>query len=73
MKFKFRDMAIDNLEIWQFLLNFATGAGSPQQREPIILGRYYLSHPVNFPCGRKPEYQGETHDFRQRVDKTLFT
>ena len=41
---------------------------SPQQREPITVGPYYLSHPVNFPCGRKPEYPEKTHDFRQSVD-----
>jgi hypothetical protein len=27
-----------------------------------------ITHPVNFPCGRKPEYPEETHDFRQSVD-----
>jgi hypothetical protein len=27
-----------------------------------------LTNPVNFPCGRKPEYLEETHDFRQSVD-----
>jgi hypothetical protein len=27
-----------------------------------------LTHPVNFPCGRKPEYPEKTHDFRQSVD-----
>jgi hypothetical protein len=26
------------------------------------------THPVNFPCGRKPEYPEKTHDFRQSVD-----
>ena len=29
---------------------------------------FCLTHPVNFPCGRKPEYPEETHDFRQSVD-----
>ena len=42
------------------LSSFATGAGSPQQREPITMDPYYLSHPVNFPCGRKPEYPEKT-------------
>ena len=51
-----------------FYLAIATGAGLPQQREPITVGPYYLSHPVNFPCGRKPEYPEKTHDFRQSVD-----
>jgi hypothetical protein len=33
-----------------------------------------LTHPVNFPCGRKPEYPEKTHDFRPSVDFfTLFT
>ena len=36
--------------------------------EPIA-----VTHPVNFPCGRKPEYAEKIHDFRQRVDYTLFT
>jgi hypothetical protein len=35
---------------------------------PITVGPFYLTHPVNFPCGRKPEYPGKTHDFRQSVD-----
>ena len=39
-----------------YFINFATRAGSPQQREPITVGPYYLSHLVNIPCGRKPEY-----------------
>ena len=30
------------------------------------------THPVNFPCGRKPEYPEKTHDFRQSVDKRAF-
>ena len=48
-------------------------AGSPQQREPITVVTYYLTHPVNFPCGRKPEYSEKTHDFRQSVYYTLFS
>ena len=55
------------------LFSFPTRAGSPQQREPITVGPYYLTHPVNFPCGRKPEYPKKTHDFRQSVDYALFT
>ena len=39
-----------------YLFGHATWAGSPQQPEPITVGPYYLSHPVNFPCGRKSEY-----------------
>jgi hypothetical protein len=35
---------------------------------PITVGPFCLTHPVNFPCGRKPEYPEETHDFRQSVD-----
>jgi hypothetical protein len=30
---------------------------------------FILAHPVNFPCGRKPEHQDKTHDFRQSVDR----
>ena len=49
-----------------FLFSLATGSGSPQQRKPITVGPYYLSHHVHFPCGRKPEYPEKTHDFRLR-------
>ena len=30
---------------------------------------FILTHPVNFPCGRKPEYPEKTHDFRQSIDR----
>ena len=49
-------------------LALPTRAGSPRQHMPITVGPFYLTHPVNFPCGRKPEYPGKTHDFRQSVD-----
>jgi hypothetical protein len=49
-------------------LALPTRAGSPQQHMPITVGPFCLTHPVNFPCGRKPEYPEETHDFRQGVD-----
>jgi hypothetical protein len=29
---------------------------------------FILTHPVNFPCGRKLEHPEKTHDFRQSVD-----
>jgi hypothetical protein len=29
---------------------------------------FILTHPVNSPCGRKPERPDKTHDFRQSVD-----
>jgi hypothetical protein len=29
---------------------------------------FVLTHPVNFPCGRKPEHPEKTHDFRRSVD-----
>ena len=29
---------------------------------------FILTHPVNFPRGRKPEHPEKTHDFRQSVD-----
>jgi hypothetical protein len=35
---------------------------------PITVGPHYLTHPVNFPCGRKPEYPEKTHDLPQSVD-----
>jgi hypothetical protein len=28
----------------------------------------FITHAVNFPCGRKPEHSEKTHDFRQSVD-----
>jgi hypothetical protein len=48
-------------------LALPTRAGSPQQHMPITVGPFCLTHPVNFPCGRKPEYPEEIHDFRQSV------
>jgi hypothetical protein len=58
--------------VWIFIyfiyLALPTRAGSPQQHMPITVGPFCLTHPVNFPCGRKPEYPGKTHDFRQSVD-----
>ena len=56
-----------------FYLALPTRAGSPQQHMPITVGPFCLTHPVNFPCGRKPEYPEETHDFRQSVDFLLFS
>ena len=37
-----------------------SSAGSPQQREPIAVGPYYITNLVDFPCGRKPEYPEKT-------------
>jgi hypothetical protein len=34
---------------------------------PITVGPFCLTHPVDFPCGRKPEYLEGTHDLRQSV------
>ena len=33
-----------------------------------FLTMFILTHPVNFPCGKKPEHPEKTHDFRQSVD-----
>jgi hypothetical protein len=33
-----------------------------------FLTMFIPTHPVNFPCGRKPEQPEKTHDFRQSVD-----
>ena len=30
---------------------------------------FSLTHPVDFPCGRKPERLEKTHDFLQSVDR----
>ncbi len=47
------------------LFDFATMTGTaPQQHTPITVGPYHLTHPVNFPCGRKSEYPEIAHDFR---------
>ncbi len=53
-------------------LTSPTRAGSPQQLMPITVGPHYLTHPVNFPCGRKPEYPEKTHDLPQSVDLCSF-
>ena len=55
------------------LFSLATKAGSAQQREPITVGPYYLSRPVNFPCAREPEYPEKTQDIWQSVDYAHFT
>jgi hypothetical protein len=63
---------ISFLDVFFIYLALPTRAGSPQQHKPITVGPFYLTHPVNFPCGRKPEYPGKTHDFRQSVDLYSF-
>ena len=40
--------------------------GSPKHHSPVTVGPYDTDL-FNFPCGRKLEYQKETHDFRQSV------
>ena len=54
------------------VFNFATRSGSPQEHMSITVGPYYLTHPVNFPCGKKPEYSKKAHDFRQSLTYTIF-
>jgi predicted nucleic acid-binding Zn ribbon protein len=34
----------------------------------LFLTVFIVTHPVNFPCGRKPEQPEKTHDFRQNAD-----
>jgi hypothetical protein len=34
-----------------------------------FLTMFILTHPVNFPCERKPEHPEKTHDFRQSVNR----
>ena len=66
---KFQNLRYPNLFIYLFIyLTSPTRAGSPQQLMPITVGPHYLTHPVNFPCGRKPEYPEKTHDLPQSVD-----
>ena len=54
--------------LFVYLFTFVTRARSPQQRETISVGSCTLTHPVKFPCGRKPENPEKTHDFQQSVD-----
>ena len=51
-------------------ISFATRAGSPQQREPITVGPYYLA---NIPCGRKPEYPDKPTTFARALIYAFFT
>ena len=39
---------------------------------PIIVGPYYLTHPVNFPCRRKLEYPVKSQVFGLSVDLLSF-
>ncbi len=55
-----------------YYLTSPTKVGSPQQLMPITVDTHYLTHPVNFPCGRKPEYPEKTHDLPQSVDLYSF-
>ena len=48
-------------------LALPTRAGSPQKHMPVTVGSFCITHPVNFPFGKKPEYPEETHDFRQSL------
>ena len=50
---KIRNNYLFILFIYQF--RFAIRAGSPKQREPITVGPYHLTPPINFPHGWKPE------------------
>lgn len=36
-----------------YFISFAQWAGSPQQLEPVNMGPYQLTHPVNCCCGSK--------------------
>jgi hypothetical protein len=51
-----------------YLFSFANQGRVTTTAYANYCGPFYLTHPVNFPCGRKPEYPGKTHDFRQSVD-----
>ena len=62
-KMRYSNLSNNILFFYFILLDLPTRAGSPQQHKPITVGPFYLTHPVNFPCGRKPEYPGKTHDF----------
>ena len=50
------------------LFSLATRVGSSQKRQPITVGPYHVSHPVNFPCGGKPK---KSHDVRHSLDYTF--
>ena len=57
----------------------SSGRSHEEPKLPIILNFLYftnfiviypiLTHPVNFPSGRKSENPEKTHDFRQSVDE----
>ena len=42
-----------------YLFSFAQRGGSPQQREPITVGPYYLTHPVKFLLWEETGVPGE--------------
>ena len=54
-----------------FSISFAARTGS-QPLEAITAGPHHLTRPVDFPCGKKPEYPEKTHDFQQSVDLYTF-
>ena len=55
-----------------FYLAYPQEQGHHNSVSQLLSARYYLSHPVNFPCGRKPKYPEKTQDFQQSIDYTLF-
>ena len=61
--------------VWSNALNLHQVLRLPNYLAQTILSLqellyYFLipTHPVNYPCGRKPEHPEKTHDFRQSVD-----
>ena len=57
--------------IYFILLNFATKVGTPQHHIRITVGPHYLTHPVRFPCGKRPDYLGKITTFGRTL--TYFT
>ena len=50
-KWRMASVICPSIFFYFILLSFATRAGSPQQREPISVDLYYLTHLSTFPVG----------------------
>jgi hypothetical protein len=50
-----------------YIIYLALSILSLQQFDITFLTMFILTHPVNIPCGRKPERPEKTHDFRKSI------
>jgi hypothetical protein len=63
-------MPVDiNLQQVVDFLNFSTRVAYFIFTTITFLTVLILTHPVNFPCGRKLEHPEKTYDFQQSVDR----